>query len=185
MKKLFQSRREFLKTAGMTAGAALLSGSDCFAHSAAPESHHHSSRAAAGPEAADYTLHIKTSPVEIAKNRIVSLTTYNGQFPGPLIRLKEGQTFITTRIFLNNCTGMDRQCRLMSTERRKKELRSFRHVAGAGLFSHPGLKDFASTTRTFELGPIFTPANTEARLVRFTSNPGMSQATMIARSFSC
>jgi FtsP/CotA-like multicopper oxidase with cupredoxin domain len=29
--------------------------------------------------------------VEIAKNRIVSLTTYNGQFPGPLLRLKEGQ----------------------------------------------------------------------------------------------
>jgi FtsP/CotA-like multicopper oxidase with cupredoxin domain len=36
-------------------------------------------------------LHIKTSPIEIAPNRIISATTYNGQFPGPLLRFKEGQ----------------------------------------------------------------------------------------------
>ena len=40
---------------------------------------------------ADYTLRIKTSPIEIAPNRIISTTTYNGQFPGPLLRFKEGQ----------------------------------------------------------------------------------------------
>jgi FtsP/CotA-like multicopper oxidase with cupredoxin domain len=40
---------------------------------------------------ADYTLHIRTSPIEIAPNRIISLTNYNGQFPGPLLRFKEGQ----------------------------------------------------------------------------------------------
>lgn len=40
---------------------------------------------------ADYTIHIKNSPIEIAPNRIISATTYNGQFPGPLIRFKEGQ----------------------------------------------------------------------------------------------
>ena len=40
---------------------------------------------------ADYTLKIATTPLEIAPNRIVSVTTYNGQFPGPLLRLKEGQ----------------------------------------------------------------------------------------------
>ncbi|HWS95225.1 MAG TPA: multicopper oxidase domain-containing protein, partial [Candidatus Methylomirabilis sp.] len=39
----------------------------------------------------DYTIHIQTSPVEIAPNRIISMTTYNGQFPGPLLRFKEGQ----------------------------------------------------------------------------------------------
>ena len=39
----------------------------------------------------DYTLRIKTSPIEIAPNRIVSVTAYNGQFPGPLLRVKEGQ----------------------------------------------------------------------------------------------
>jgi len=49
-----------------------------------------------GPDAsesasADYTLHIKNSPVEIAPNRIISATTYNGQFPGPLLRFREGR----------------------------------------------------------------------------------------------
>ena len=43
------------------------------------------------PRAADYTIRIKVAPVEIAPNRIVSTTTYNGQFPGPLLRFKEGQ----------------------------------------------------------------------------------------------
>jgi len=40
---------------------------------------------------ADYTLHIRTTPIEIAPNRIISLTCYNGQFPGPLLHFKEGQ----------------------------------------------------------------------------------------------
>ena len=33
----------------------------------------------------------RPSPIEIAPNRILSTTTYNGQFPGPLLRFKEGQ----------------------------------------------------------------------------------------------
>ena len=41
--------------------------------------------------AADHTLRIKDSAIEIAPKRIISLTTYNGQFPGPLLRFKEGQ----------------------------------------------------------------------------------------------
>ena len=41
--------------------------------------------------AADYTLRIATGPVELAPKRIVSATTYNGQFPGPLLRFKEGR----------------------------------------------------------------------------------------------
>ena len=40
---------------------------------------------------ADFTLRIKASPIEIAPKRIVSAVTYNGQFPGPLLRVKEGQ----------------------------------------------------------------------------------------------
>jgi FtsP/CotA-like multicopper oxidase with cupredoxin domain len=40
---------------------------------------------------ADYTLRIATTPLEIAPDRIVSVTTYNGQFPGPLLRFKEGK----------------------------------------------------------------------------------------------
>ena len=38
---------------------------------------------------ADYTLTIAVKPVELAPNRIVSTTTYNGEFPGPLLRFKE------------------------------------------------------------------------------------------------
>lgn len=40
---------------------------------------------------ADYTLRIGTGLVELAPDKIVSTTTYNGQFPGPLLRLKERQ----------------------------------------------------------------------------------------------
>ena len=40
---------------------------------------------------ADYSLHIKAAPIEIAPKRIVSAVTYNGQFPGPLLRFKEGR----------------------------------------------------------------------------------------------
>jgi FtsP/CotA-like multicopper oxidase with cupredoxin domain len=37
-------------------------------------------------------LHIKASPIEIAPKRIVPLKSYNGQFPGPLLGFKEGQS---------------------------------------------------------------------------------------------
>lgn len=43
---------------------------------------------------ADYTIHIDTSLVEVGKQRILSTTTYNGQFPGPLLRFKEGRQAI-------------------------------------------------------------------------------------------
>jgi FtsP/CotA-like multicopper oxidase with cupredoxin domain len=48
--------------------------------------------------AADYTLHIQASAVEIAPKRIVSAITYNGQFPGPLLRFKEGRP-VTVDVF--------------------------------------------------------------------------------------
>ena len=40
---------------------------------------------------ADYTLRIASGLVELAPDHIVSTTLYNGQFPGPLLRFKEGQ----------------------------------------------------------------------------------------------
>lgn len=40
---------------------------------------------------ADYILRIGASAIEIAPKRIVSAITYNGQFPGPLLRLQEGR----------------------------------------------------------------------------------------------
>jgi hypothetical protein len=43
---------------------------------------------------ADYTLTIATKPIELAPKHIVSITTYNGQSPGPLLRFKEGERVI-------------------------------------------------------------------------------------------
>jgi FtsP/CotA-like multicopper oxidase with cupredoxin domain len=39
----------------------------------------------------DYTLRIARSLIELAPDHVVPTTTYNGQFPGPLLRLREGQ----------------------------------------------------------------------------------------------
>src|ERR1700721_1919738 len=90
MKEVFDSRRKFLKAAGLTTGAVLLSSGNVVAESGVwPQSSE--SPAVSESNSADYTLHIKTSPVEIAPKKIISATTYNGQFPGPLLRFKEGQ----------------------------------------------------------------------------------------------
>lgn len=45
-------------------------------------------------EKADYTIRIDTGLVEVGKQNIISTTTYNGQFPGPLLRFKEGKQTI-------------------------------------------------------------------------------------------
>ena len=93
MKGFAESRRRFLKATGLTTGALLLSPRNGFPKSGIPllasESPAPSSESVSAD--ADYTLHIRTSPVEIAPKRIISATTYNGQFPGPLLRFKEGQ----------------------------------------------------------------------------------------------
>src|SRR5436305_12001964 len=94
MKEPVESRRQFLKTAGMAAGAMLLSRGDSLGQTGTAMQHDSISESPADSRPADYTLRIKTAPVEIAKNRILSLTTYNGQFPGPLLRFKEGQQAI-------------------------------------------------------------------------------------------
>jgi len=100
MKRWEQSRREFLKTAAMAAGVAVLPSPSNFARASAVERNGSSSP----PQNAippDYTLHIKVSPIEIAPNRLLSTTTYNGQFPGPLLRLKEGRE-VTIDIYNDN-----------------------------------------------------------------------------------
>jgi FtsP/CotA-like multicopper oxidase with cupredoxin domain len=71
----------------MLAGAALAFDGPGCKQAAAPEPG--AAAATAGP--ADYTLTIAVKPVELAPNHIISTTTYNGQFPGPLLRFKEGQ----------------------------------------------------------------------------------------------
>jgi FtsP/CotA-like multicopper oxidase with cupredoxin domain len=78
------SRRNFIKTAGVMAGTTLLPRSVAHLHAEVRE-------AFQNDRPADYTLTIADTPVEIAPKKIISMTTYNGQFPGPLLRLKEGQ----------------------------------------------------------------------------------------------
>jgi FtsP/CotA-like multicopper oxidase with cupredoxin domain len=74
-------RRDFLKLSGLAAIAASI---EPWSKSMAQTS--------SAPEAkADYTLRIATGLVELAPEHIVSTTLYNGQFPGPLLRFKEGQ----------------------------------------------------------------------------------------------
>ncbi len=43
---------------------------------------------------ADYSLHIGTGQVELSPDHIVSTTLYDGQFPGPLLRFREGQPVV-------------------------------------------------------------------------------------------
>lgn len=45
-------------------------------------------------EKADYTIHIGTGLIEVGPQLIISTITYNGQFPGPLLRFKEGRQTI-------------------------------------------------------------------------------------------
>ncbi len=84
-----RSRRGFLKAGALASGALLLPAGKAVAQSAMPA---RDAAPTAAPDSvpADYTLRIKASPIEIAPNHIISAVTYNGQFPGPLLRFKEG-----------------------------------------------------------------------------------------------
>lgn len=46
------------------------------------------------PGRADHVLRIGTGLVELAPDTVVSTTTYNGRFPGPLLRLTEGRPVV-------------------------------------------------------------------------------------------
>ncbi len=87
MRNEIASRREFLKVVGNAACAA-----------ACPNGLRGFTAQPPSPRVAlnspDYVLRIAASPVEIAPKHIVSTVTYNGQFPGPLLRFKEGQSVV-------------------------------------------------------------------------------------------
>jgi FtsP/CotA-like multicopper oxidase with cupredoxin domain len=74
-------RRDFL----------LLSGLAAFAPSVGAASPSDTAPATKPASKADYTLRIATGLVELVPEHIISTTLYNGQFPGPLLRFKEGQ----------------------------------------------------------------------------------------------
>ncbi len=87
VRNAYESRREFLKLAATAACAEACP--NALRGFAAPTE---ALQSAGG--SADYVLCIAASAVEIAPKHIVSTITYNGQFPGPLLRFKEGQPVV-------------------------------------------------------------------------------------------
>lgn len=83
------SRRGFLQSAVGTGGGILLARRA----GAAPVKTSSAGDAPPGGEP-DHTIRIATGLVELAPEKIVSTTLYNDQFPGPLLRLKEGQRVV-------------------------------------------------------------------------------------------
>src|SRR6201987_2746113 len=93
MKPSRDSRREFLSNAGMILGAGMAGGRlevarDSWAGAAS------AIEEATQEKSAEYTLRIGAAAVDIGKKTIVSAVTYNGQFPGPLLRFREGQPVV-------------------------------------------------------------------------------------------
>ncbi len=82
----------------LTAGALLLSPMGRLSGAGTAIERSQSDAHAGEAVSADYALHIQASAIEIAPKRIISLVTYNGQFPGPLLRFKEGRQ-VTVDIF--------------------------------------------------------------------------------------
>ena len=85
------SRRGFLQAAGALAGSYLLPSTAILSQQTTVHSQEALSQ---NTRRADYELAIAFKPIELAPNRIISVTTYNGQFPGPLLRFKEGQQVV-------------------------------------------------------------------------------------------
>jgi len=77
------SRRLFLQGAGLAGGLLLTPDR---APAAAPQV-----SLPGSAKRADHTIRIGASAIEIAPNYILSTVTYNGQFPGPLLRFQEGR----------------------------------------------------------------------------------------------
>ncbi|HEU0196517.1 MAG TPA: multicopper oxidase domain-containing protein [Nevskiaceae bacterium] len=84
-------RRDLLKLGGALAVAAAPVG-EALARPPTPSSAASTAPAleVAPGTPADYVLHIAPGTVELSKEVIVSTTLYNGQFPGPLMRFREG-----------------------------------------------------------------------------------------------
>jgi len=91
------TQRNFLRLAGATAAFIPSLKLDAQGSVQAPEQ--------AGKRA-DYTLRIQNGLIEIGKNRFVSTTTFNGQFPGPLLRFREGEQ---TTVEIHNDTDIPEQ----------------------------------------------------------------------------
>ena len=143
----------------------------------------------AASKSADYTLRIKVSPIEIGHKRIISTITYNGQFPGPLLRFKEGRP-VTVEIFNDTDTpeqlhwhGQKVPVDVDGAVRGRYAVYSCAWqaadyvYAGARRFSvlshaQSGGANLAAGQYSGEVGPVYI-------------EPRMNRAAMIAKSFWC
>ena len=87
-------RRAFLHLSAATALAGAVPGAAKAQNMAQMPSGPHDSAAALPQGSADHTIRIANGLVELAPDHIVSTKLYNGQFPGPLLRLKEGRQVV-------------------------------------------------------------------------------------------
>jgi len=93
------SRRQFVLAAGLASGGLMLPGSanaqDAMSMSM-PSGTPAAKENKSGP--ADVTLRIGNVLVDVTEEKTISTVGYNGQVPGPLIRLKEGKP-VSVRVF--------------------------------------------------------------------------------------
>ena len=172
MKDFAKSRRGFLKTTGAIAGGFLLCPRSILALTEEPIQHSEPTVSPSESAAPDYTLRIETSPVEIAPRRIISITTYNGQFPGPLLRFKEGQQ-VTVDVF--NDTDTPEQLHWHGqkiptawTEPPRRERHLFLRMASGALCSHQDPLACGSITLTTAPAQTSRPDSTAAKWGRST-----------------
>jgi FtsP/CotA-like multicopper oxidase with cupredoxin domain len=90
------NRRDLLRFGGAAAFAAGIPASQSAqaAEPAHPPGAPPQAAVPASNEAAEYTIRIGTGLVELGPDAIVSTKLYNGQFPGPLLRLFEGKRVV-------------------------------------------------------------------------------------------
>jgi len=135
----------------------------------------------------NYILRISASPVEIAPKHIVSTITYNGQFPGPLLRFKEGQP---ATVEVHNDADIPEQLQwhgqTVSTEvdGAAEEGTPFIPVRGMRriVFS-PWPSGFRSITRIIGRAQISTRDSTAGKSAPCTSNPSMRPEVMTGKFF--
>src|SRR6185312_13135051 len=87
-------RRDFLKSTGLAALAAGFPSTSAMASDGMATPLAVPLTAAERAAKADYSLRIAGGILELGPKRFVSTTLYNGDFPGPLLRFKEGQRTI-------------------------------------------------------------------------------------------
>nr|WP_232004247.1 multicopper oxidase domain-containing protein [Mycobacterium gordonae] len=134
----------------------------------------------------DYTLRIGTGSVELAPGHIVPTLLYNGQFPGPLVRLKEGQR---TSIDIYNDTGTPEQLHWhgqhvgVDVDGAAEEGTPDIPAHGMRRISFvPGPPAIASITRTWCHATISRGGSTAGWWAPSTSNPNRIRAATTRKS---